>query len=219
MLKAEKLFTQLDRDRIAAAVKEAERKTSGEIVPCVMDRSDDYEEAEWRLGALCGSLVLAALAAVYLFTPAWLPWNFAEWLLVILGAFAAGMGAAKLLPSVKRMFAGRRLLDQRIAQKAAQVFIDEEVFNTRDRTGILLFVSLLERRVFVLGDSGINARVLQTDWQGVVDTVVEGIAGGRPADGLIAAIGKCGLLLERKGVAVKPDDRDELSDGLRVKPS
>jgi putative membrane protein len=219
MLSAEKLFTQTDRDRISAAVVEAERKTSGEIVPFVVDQSDDYEEAEWRLGALTGVLLVGVLAAVYLFTPAWLPWNFAEWLLVILAGFGLGMAAARFLLPVRRAFAGRRMIERRVGQRAAQAFIAEEVFNTRDRTGILLFVSLLERRVIVLGDSGINAKVQQGEWQGVVDTVIEGLATGRPAEGLIAAIGKCGALLERKGVAVKSDDRDELPDALRVRPS
>lgn len=219
MLKAETLFTQDDREKIAAAVKGAEGKTSGEIVPVVVDRSDDYEEAQWRLGALAGAVVLSVLAAVYLFTPAWLPLNFAEWLLVILASFAVGMAAARFVAPVRRLFAGDSLLEYRVAQRAAQAFIEEEVFNTRDRTGILLFVSLLEHRVVVLGDSGINARVEKKEWQEVVDTVVEAIATGRAAEGLVSAIGKCGALLERRGVTIKADDRDELPDRLRVKPS
>ena len=79
------------------------------------------------------------------------------------------------------------------------------------------FFGLLERRVLVLGDTGINQKVKLEEWQDVVATVIAGIRAGSPVDGLVNAIQKCGALLERKGVNIRPDDRDELSDALRIK--
>jgi len=216
MRRAEKFFTQADRDRISAAVHEAERRTSGEIVPVVVDESDRYEEAEWRAGALLGVLALSVFAAVHLLTPVWLPLRFTEWLLIIVLCFVAGMMLARFVPAVKRIFAGTELMKKRVGQRAAGVFIEEEVFATRDRTGILLFVSLTEHKVVVLGDSGINAKVQHADWQAIVDTIVDGIVQDRFVDGLVNAVGKCGALLERMGVNIRPDDRDELTDNLRV---
>lgn len=216
MRSAEKIFTQADRDRIQAAVADAERRTSGEIVPVVVDECDPYEEAEWRAGALCGVMALSILAAVHLLTPVWLPLRFTEWLLVIVLCFVAAMMLTRFVRPVKRLFAGAKLMDKRVAQRASEAFIAEEVFATRERTGILLFVSLTEHKVIVLGDSGINARVQPSDWQAIVDTIVEGIIQDRLVDGLVNAIGKCGALLERMGVQVRPDDRDELKDNLRV---
>jgi len=211
------LFSPADLERVKAAVKEAEKKTSGEIVPYVVDHSDEYEEAEWRCGALFGTLTLAVFAAVHRFTSVWLPLDFAEVVLLSLLAFLSGMGLARFFPPVKRLFAGNALLDRRVALRAADAFVAEEVFKTRDRTGILLFLSVLEHKVLVVGDEGINARVEKLDWQEVVSTIVEGVKAGKPADGLVEAIGKCGALLDRHNVSIRRDDTDELPDSLRIR--
>ena len=104
----------------------------------------------------------------------------------------------------------------RVHQRATQAFISEEVFATRDRTGILIFLSLHERRVLVLGDSGINKKVKPSDWDGIVNMIVSGIREGKTTEGMISAIRECGKLLEQHGVQRRPDDTDELSDDLRV---
>ena len=103
-----------------------------------------------------------------------------------------------------------------MAQRAAEAFVSEEVFNTRDRSGILIFLSLLEHRVMVVGDTGINARVKAQEWHAIVKTIVDGIVAGRPAEGLIEGIRQRGALLALKGVARRSDDRDELPDSLRM---
>ena len=95
-------------------------------------------------------------------------------------------------------------------------FVREEVFATRDRTGILLFVSLLERRVEVIGDIGISERVRADDWDAVESSIREGIRTGTLTDGLVAAIGLCGRLLERRSVNVRPDAENELADAVRT---
>lgn len=213
---ASRLFTDADRARIQHAVEEAELRTAGEIVPFVVDASDDYEEAEWRFGALCGGAVLSLLAAAYALTTSWSPWNLLESLVGILIAFGAGMLLVRFVPGLKRVFAGSEIMEHRAGLRAWQAFVAEEVFRTRERTGILLFVSLLEHKVIVLGDSGINGRVERSHWESVVEKIVAGLRDGRPTDGLLAAIRECGVLLESHGIARKKDDADELSDGLRT---
>ncbi|RPH35344.1 hypothetical protein EHM92_06340, partial [bacterium] len=78
------LFSAADRERITAAVRQAESKTSGEIVPYVIGRSDSYEEAEWRCGALLGTAALAAFSIIYSYTSIWLPLSVAELVIVAL---------------------------------------------------------------------------------------------------------------------------------------
>jgi putative membrane protein len=211
------LFSAADLERISAAVHDAERRTSGEIVPYVVEQCDDYEFAEWRGGALLALLTAIVLMFLHSYTPVWLPIDMAGKLLALLIAFGAGMLLVKYVQSLKRSLAGSAAMERRLHQRASEAFVAEEVFLTRDRTGILLFLSLLERRVLVLGDAGINQKVKQEEWQDVVATVVSGIRAGSPVDGLVNAIQKCGALLERRGVNVRPDDRDELSDALRMK--
>jgi putative membrane protein len=211
-----RLISEADRDRIRKAVAGSEQTTSGEIVPYIVERSDEYESAEWRGGALAGIIVATAFAALHELTTLWLPLNFAGLVIAAILAFVAGVLLVRFVPLLKRLLAGGREMDHRVSQRAAEAFIAEEVFKTRDRTGILLFVSLLEHRVLVVGDTGINARVEKREWDDVVATVIGGIHSGALADGLVRAIGLCGELLHRQGVKRRTDDTDELSDRLRI---
>lgn len=208
-------FAQADLDRITAAINEAESKTSGEIVPYVVDKSDAYEDAIWRAALLFALVTLSGFVIARQFTEAWLP-DLKVIALAVTLAAGLGLLLVNYVPALKRLFAGNNMLDLRVYQRAAEAFIEEEVFGTRDRTGVLIFLSLLERRVIVIGDTGINTKVEPSEWNEVVQRVVAGMRSGMTADGLIDAIKQCGLLLQQHGVERRTDDRDELSDRLRV---
>ena len=85
---------------------------------------------------------------------------------------------------------------------------------TRERTGILIFVSLLEHRVVVLADRGIHARVAEGTWDGVVARIVTGIRAGRAEEGLADGIRACGEILAGR-LPGRPDDRNELPNAPR----
>ena len=171
----------------------------------------------WRGALTFGGLPLVGLGTLRLFSDYWLFAGVLEISLAFLSATIFGAFLVHFLPPVKRFFAGAELLRHRVSQRADQAFLSEEVFKTRDRTGIMIFLSFLERRVVVLGDSGINAKVQQQEWDSVVETIVSGMKTGKPAEGLTHAILQCGDLLQRRGVGRKPGDKDELRDHLRVK--
>jgi putative membrane protein len=215
-MNVEKLFSEEERKQISAAVERAEATTSGEIVPYVVARSDHYEIAEWRAAALLGLFSFSGCLAVRAFTSAWNVPNVPTIALLTLGAGILGFLAAHYIPMVTRLCTGSHIMERRVEQRAAEAFISEEVFKTDARTGILIFLSLLERRVLVVGDSGINARVRKEEWAGVVATIVKGITSGEPARGLTDGIDICGRLLSSDGVARSANDRDELSDNLRI---
>ena len=213
------LFTDAERDRIRAAVSEAETRTAGEIVPYVVRRSGDYEVAVWR-GASAGALLVGMLTL----SVAWgydgwgWGWLYSAWALALAMTMGGVAGAlVSLAEPVRRALAGAALLDEQVHRRAALAFVEEEVFDTRDRTGILLFVSLFEHRIEVVGDAGINAKVEQAEWDEVVEIVRDGIRGQSLADGLARGIERCGDLLHRRGVEVRPDDTDELADDVRVR--
>jgi putative membrane protein len=210
-----RLFRDTDLEAVRAAVAEAEQKTSGEIVPYVVEESDGYPGALWKgtaLGAFAGPLIAEAIYFLGDFWGGLVP----LWIALPSAAGGAlGFLLAAYVPVIKRWLAGAEVLDLRTRQRAEMAFLEQEVFRTRDRTGILLFLSLFEHRVVVLGDSGINQKVEPGQWDGIVQTVVAGIRSGRPGEALVAAIRQCGELLERYGVAIRPDDRDELENELR----
>jgi putative membrane protein len=210
---------RLDDDAIQGAVRRAEERTAGEIVPVVVARSANYEVATWRGAAVAMLLALAGGLLVLQIDPGGrLGAPSAPWIVVGSSLTVGAMGAlaATLVAPLRRLFAGHTLLAEAVRRRALQFFVQEEVFATRDRTGILLFVSLLERQVEVIGDTGIDDRVRADDWEAVAARVQKGIRTGSLTDALVEAIEMCGRLLERRGVNVRPDDENELSDAVRT---
>jgi putative membrane protein len=211
----DRFFTQADLDAIQTAVREAEARTSGEIVPFVVDRSDEYLTAPWKgaaLGALLGPI---AALALHRWSTLW-GISLAVWIALPapLGA-AIGYLLADFLAPVKRWLVGEAVLDDRARRRAAVAFLDQEVFNTRERTGVLLFLSLFERRVVLLADSGIHQKVEEGAWETITTRLAAGIRQGRSGPALVEAIRACGELLERHQVERRTDDRDELANELR----
>lgn len=214
IMDARAFFTPQDIHEIEVAVKAAEGHTSGEIVPYVVGRSDDYPEATWKaaaFGALLGGLLAALVHEVGHF------WGYSlVWIALppFVGA-ACGILAA-LVPAVRRRLVSSAQLADQVERRARAAFLEQEVFKTRERTGILIFLSLLEHRVVVLADSGINAKVEQREWDDIVAGIVAGIRAGTPGKALAAGIRACGVLLERPGITRRTDDTDELADHLRI---
>jgi putative membrane protein len=214
------ILSDVELERIRQAVHEAEQQTAGEIVPVLMPESGRYEVAYWRAAGLCVVLALTTSVLVHQFYHSW---GTLDWLYTGLGTALIVLAAAlmgwllALIPALRRWLIGPALLTQTVHRRAWQAFVQEEVFNTRDRTGILLFISLFEHRIEVLGDAGINARVTPDEWAEVVLTIRNGIRHGHLDDGLVEAIGKCGVLLHKRGVEIKTDDTNELPDTARLR--
>ncbi len=211
---ASSVFSSADREAIVAAVRAAERRTSGEIVVAVVESCGGYAHVTWKgaaLGALAAALVASAVHDLAGF------WGSGAWLWEALPVAAgAALGyALGFLPAVRRWLATPEVLEERARERAAAAFVEHEVFRTRERTGILLFVALFEHRVVVLGDRGISARVTAAEWQEVVQPVVAGMRQGRALPALLAAVERCGALLEQHGFARAADDLNELPDEAR----
>jgi putative membrane protein len=214
-MESDRFFSEADREAIQATVREAESRTSGEIVPFVVDRSDEYASAAWK-GAALGALLAPLVAlAIYRWTSVWgIP--LAYW--IALPAPVGGAGAyllAAFLPPVRRWLTGEHVLEARVRSRAVAAFLDQEVFQTENRTGILLFVSLFERRVVLLADSGIHQKVETGQWESITRRLAAEIRHGRPGPALVAAIRECGEVLARHHVEIRPGDRNELGDELR----
>jgi putative membrane protein len=213
----EKFFSPADLKEIETAVHEAEARTAGEIVPYVVSHSDHYEAAAWKGATLGAFLAVVAAAALYELGGLWGGFLLAWVVVPPLVGGALGFTAAALIRPLKLWLAGPAAVDHHIHQRASAAFLENEVFRTRERTGILIFLSLFERRVVVLGDSGINARVEQREWDAVVAGIVEGIRSGQSGKALASGIQRCGEILARRGVAARLNDTDELPDQLRLR--
>ena len=209
----ELFFSSADYAAIEAAVREVEGRSAGEIVPYAVERSDRYASAEWSaalLGALAASMITALAQWAGDF---WGP--VALWIALPPAAGAAlGWLATLAFPALRRVLVAPDAIAARVHQRATRAFLEEEVFRTRDRTGILLFISLFEHRVVVLADRGLDGRVTPSEWEGVVAGVAAGMRRGQPGPALAEGIRRCADLAAR--VSPRPDDRDELPGQLRL---
>ena len=88
------------------------------------------------------------------------------------------------------------------------------VYATRDRTGVLIFLSALEHRVVILGDRGIHQRVQDPGWSELVALLVAAIKQGKSADGVCEVITRLGELLARDA-PIREDDTNELANEVR----
>lgn len=209
-----------DLERIEQAVAEAERGTAGEIVVVVADRSDGYGNVR---AAAAGLLVLAGVV-------------FWEWVAGPLGillwwdpgalsAFEGPLVVAALAgwmlwswtvagrPWVLRRLVGPGRAAAAVERAAQAAFVARGLTETRDRSGVLLYVSWLEHHVHLLADRGIHERVGVAGWQRHVDALIAAIRAGRPGDGLVAAIAAIGGDLANH-FPPRDDDRDELPNAV-----
>ena len=211
------VLTDSELDAIKSSIESAEHGVSGEIVPYVVARSDNYEAVVWRGAAAATALFLLFTMAVNLLYEGW---EFG-WLFTGLGVsvgIAVSALAGVLLTlfngAVFRLLAGERLLTARCRARANRAFIEEGVFQTAGRTGILIFVSVREHRIQVVADEGIASKVEEAVWAKVVDAVAGSLRRGRLAEALEAGVTECGRILSSAGLEAA-DTENELGDELR----
>lgn len=107
-------------------------------------------------------------------------------------------------------------MDHATRQRAENAFLEQEVFNTRHRTGIMIFISFFEHEVIIMGDQGISKVVEQKVWDKLVQDLTTQLRKGKTVEGLEATIKRCGEILLEKGFKKTADDVNELRDDVRL---
>lgn len=196
-----------DRRRISAAIHDAEAQTSGEIV-CVLARNSSDATGLAILGAAAAALATPWLLVATTAMPVY------RILLLQILVFVV-LAALLCLPRVRVALLPRAARRAVAHRSAAEQFHIRGVAHTKDRTGIMIFVSLAERYARIIADEGIAARVPQPEWQAAVDALVAHMRDGHIADGFVRAIDVCGGVLAAN-FPRKKADRDELPDRIYV---
>jgi putative membrane protein len=211
-----KKFSESDLNRIKEAVREAESKISGEIVPVIVGKSGHYTIANYKAGFLLASVVFAFIIVFDRYVPQYAVYDPLLIFLIVLIAGMIGAMAANYSPWIKRMMLSQQHLDHATRQRAENAFLEEEVFNTRHRTGIMIFISFFEHEVIVMADTGISKVVEQKEWDKIVNNLTDNIRKNKIVEGLEQALKRCGEILLEKGFVIEADDKNELSDDLRI---
>jgi len=205
------ILSQDNHDRISASIRTAEAETSGEIVCVLAGSSDSYfYPAAFTVGA---GMLLASLGAALLVDLWWLSIPLWHFVLAQLAASAAVLALLAAFPRLRMLFVPRYLRYRRAHRNAVAQFLSRNIHVTRERTGVLIFVSLAERYAEVVTDAGINARVPQSAWDAIVAKLTAEAAAGRLTEGFEGAIAAAGELLARE-FPRREDDPAELPDRL-----
>ncbi len=202
-------FDEAQLEAIAAAVRAAEEKSHGEIVPVLVERCEAYPEAQER-GGVAGALLATV---VLLGFPHALPlWGF---VLVQMAAYAVGYTVARWTP-LARALIGKATLARAARWRAELAFREYGLVNTARGTGVLVFAALFEHQVVVLGDRPVVEKVGEGEFRHIVDRMVQRIHEGRAAEGFVEAIGTLGDDLAEHFPWSPGAERNELPDHLRT---
>lgn len=188
---AEGVFGEEERADLAGEIAALEERTSGEVVVVVVERSDRHPAAHWIAAVL--TLMLGSILAA-----PWMTWDDPLWFFCTQIAFGVlGLVGALTNLGFRRGFVTEERATEVAQEQAFQEFYLHGLHRTTGETGVLLFVSLFERRVVVLGDRGIDAVLDATDWERVEQAVLEGVRAGSLHAGLSKALGECGEVLSQ----------------------
>jgi putative membrane protein len=230
-IKASDFFSPEEKEKISESIRKAESETSGEIAIMVLDSSDSYSEAE-----TFGAFVLSGLFSLkleliisYLIgsESGWghggsgFPYGFLTdaaksasiWTyipMVFIFYFAFKFLLSKF-PEIKILFMSGRRIEETVRERAVMAFYEKGLYKTRDETGILIFISLLEHKVWILGDRGINAKIAPDFWEKIAMELSAGIGKKEYGKAACQAITKCGEELSRY-FPIKKDDTNELTN-------
>jgi putative membrane protein len=181
------MISDADRARIIDAIRAAEAKTSGEIFCVIARHASDY-----RLVPLAWAAALALLVpAPLIFLTLW------PALVIYVVQLAAFIVAALVLslPAIRFRIVPRSAQHARAHAAAMRQFFAHGLDQTEHRTGVLIFASAAERYAEIVADAGIHAKVDPHVWDQAIDALIAGIKSGRPGDGFVAAIERCGAVL------------------------
>jgi len=203
------LVAEADQRRIADAISEAERTTSGEIVAVIAPESATY----YYVPFLWAALIALAVPWPFVF---WTWWPIQHIYVLQLAVFAAFV--ALLMPSPIRLaLVPRSVKHTRAHRRAVEQFMVQNLHTTVGHTGVLIFVSVAERFAEVIADRAIHEKVPETVWQAIVADLTEHIGKGQAGEGFVRAIKSAGEQLARH---FPPEGRHDkgLSNHLIVLP-
>lgn len=217
-------LSESDHAKVSAAIAAAEASSNGEILAIATNRSDAYHDVGLHYAVLALFLVLGFVAA----WPAWLdsywtmlmgwsaPPTQRELLTLLLGIallkFLAVLFIMKWMPLRLALTPGSTKT-RRVRRRAVALFKAAAERRTVGRTGVLIYLSMAEHRAEIVADEAITAVTTSDTWGEAMAALIVEVKAGRPADGIVAAIEKVGVVLSEH-FPRSTDDTNEIPDKL-----
>ena len=210
---------------VSSAVTAAEANTSGEIVTVLADRSDGYSDVAllWAVAiAFTATAVITAFPTFYTghvdrilgnWSHVWTP---GELLTLVTGVGLAkflGMWAIQAWQPLKFLLIPGPVKQSRVNAAAVRLFKVGADRRTHGRTGVLLYLSMRERRAEIVADEAIAGEVDAEVWGKAMADMLGEIRQGRIAEGLAAGVRDVGEVLAEHFPRAE-NDVNELPDRL-----
>ena len=166
-------FDDTAREALTECVKKIETTTDAELVLVVRARSASYRQADYLFGVL--------LAFVGLLFLLFSPFDFHQYWVAIDVAllFACGAFITSRSNSLRRLLTTEKFRSAAVRTGAAAMFYEAGIANTNAEMGVLIYLSILERRLELIADRGILKGVNALEWNRLVFELHEA---GRTAD-------------------------------------
>lgn len=205
MGKTDKFFTEREKDNIEKCIKNVEKTTSGELVVLVTPQSSRYLDVKQEISLASAAFLAFCTCFIFFESTLWI------FIALTLALYIPLRFIIFLAPAMSVPFIFGKRKEYECGKKAIQAFYQHGLYNTKDQTGILIMMSVLEKRVHILADKGIYSKLKDETLKEYAGKITKGIKKDRPDDAICDVINELGILL-KKEFPIKKDDVNELSN-------
>ena len=202
-----------EQQQINELVAEVEAASGAQFIFAVIGKADAYPEIPWKAFALATATAALLVAPGELGVVTWPALRTSAFgLMIVLAAGLTSLLLATFVPPLGRLFLDRERGRMEVDQYARAVFLARGMFQTRQRAGILVMISLFEQEAAILADSGVRRQVSDGQIQVIVEQMRPLVQRGLLVEAARSALtALCGLLRGKAGLAT---DANELAEAL-----
>ena len=210
------LISTKEQQEINELARQFEAATGAQAVAAVVGKADEYPDIPWKAFALGAGLAALAVVADEFLHPDWASIHGPlRDVAFILASGVLSALAVTFVPALARLLLNRERATAEVQQYAEGIFLQRELFRTRERVGILLLVCRFERKVFILPDTGIGRHLTRADLDAAIGAMTPPLARWEPAAAFRAGFDALSESLQRTGFRPQAHG-NELQDGAVV---
>lgn len=199
-----------DRKQIEELIAEAERKSNSELVPMIVNRSDLYPAAQFR-AAIIVSFIFSLLlyySPLSIINPIYFLWIQIPGLLI---GYMLGN-----IPAITRLLISKQEIEYEVTQRAIEAFFNHNLHLTNNHNGVLILISLMERKIKIITDKGIKDKIDQKIWDEIIYDFTQEAKNGEFVLALKKTIHAAGNVLETYFPKENANSKNEIKNNLIV---
>lgn len=199
-----------DRELIKEMITEAEQKSDSEMVPMIVSRSDNYPAAHFRSAVIVSFLFSLGLyfSPLSIINPIYFLWIQIPGL--ILGYYLAN------IPMITRLLITKHEIEYEVTQRAIEAFFEHNLHTTEQHNGVLIFISILEKKIKIITDVGVRKKVDQKIWDEIIFSFTEKVKKGEFVEALKSTIAATSDILENYFPSNGKQKKNELKNDIII---